>query len=203
MNFTQCRENLRQPPSTFCEARRCSVNFCQLTVRLENLPSTYCQLFVHPGDLPSTAVYFRVAWRLLRTARNFPCGQEAVCQPPSNLRVAKKPSINFCQIFIQLEDFASTGVNYLLGLETFLNFRQHFVWPVDPLSTSINLCAARTPSVNFRQFFCEATGLFVTFHQITAWPQDLSISINYLCDCRTFYQLSVRLQTVRQLPSTF
>lgn len=168
--------------------------FRQPTVNFPCTRETFPQLLstsVWPGDLP-------------RTARNFPCSQEAVCQPPSNLRVAKKPSINFCQLFIQLGDFASTGVNYLLGLETFLNFRQHFVWPVDPLSTSINLCAARTPSVNFRQFFREATGLFVTFHQITEWPQDLlSISINYLCDCRTFYQLFGRSQIFRQLPSTF
>ena len=91
VNLLCGREIFCQLLSTFCTGWRPSVNFCQLNMQSEKLPST-----------------LRVARRLPSTSFNFPCGRESFRQLPSTFRAAGRPSENFHQISEQLGYLPST-----------------------------------------------------------------------------------------------
>ena len=116
-------------------------------------PVNFCQLFVQPEDLPST---FHATGDLPSNSINFPCGQEILRQLLSTFHTDWRTSANYHQLSVQPGDlpstFLATGrlfVNFLCGLKTFrqlsvvvgspsINFSQLSVQPGDLLSTSVN-----------------------------------------------------------------
>ena len=107
-------EAFRHLLSTFHAPSRSLLNLCQISVRPENLPSTFF---------------------------NLPCGQEIVCHLPSRFRAAGRLSVNFRQLSAWMGDLPTTmstfcvtgrsSVNFLCA--AFVNFRQHFMWSGDLL----------------------------------------------------------------------
>ena len=94
VKFSRSLKTFRQLPSTLVAAGR-PVNFCQIihatrrtTIYLHKFP--YC-----PGDLLSNSVKFLH-------------GREIFRQLPSKFCVARRSSVNFCQIFVQLGSLPST-----------------------------------------------------------------------------------------------
>ena len=114
-----------------------SVNFCELTVLPGDLPSTsvnfpccqktFRQLSVNTGDLPLTFV-------------NLPCFQYIFLQFTSTFHVARRPSANFCELYMWPEEIPSTFcasgrsaqifVYFPCGWETFRPLPSTFVPPV-------------------------------------------------------------------------
>ena len=143
------------------------MNIHPLFVRSGNFPlnsaqflcglETFRQLSVLLGDLPSTSI-------------NFPCSRETflqlpsswvrpgdICQLPSTFRASGNPSVNICQLSVQLGNLPSTSViipcglpstsvDYSCGQNT---FHQLSIWPRHLPSTSANLHASGKPSVKF------------------------------------------------------
>ena len=150
----------------FHAAARPSVNFCQLSVHLRNLPSTFCA----SAELISNSVSFLCFRGLFE-----------------KFRTAVGSSVNTSQLSVRLRDFpsafcASTGHSF--------NFRQHFMRPKDyPLTFRVSA----GHSVNFselpcgRGIFCQlsvhlqdlpsifgvSAEISVNFHQLSVRPRDL------------------------------
>ena len=134
-------------PSTFSEARRPSINFCQPSVR----PVDFRQL---PATIRATR----------RLSFKFLCGREVFHQLPSTFHVAGRPSVNFHQFSVQPGDLPSSCVNLLCGWETFQHLlatiraatRPSFKFSCSPKILSqlpSTFCAAGRPFVNLRQLF--------------------------------------------------
>ena len=131
INFLFGRENFRKLPSifhaavclcvqpeifcqlssTFCAAMRPSVNFCHLSMRLEDCPSTFIV-----ARTPSVHL------------SHFLCCQETFRQLPSTLRATRRHSLNsvnflcrqkiFHHLSMRPYDLPSTSVNFLGGQKT-------------------------------------------------------------------------------------
>ena len=151
INFPCSRETFCQLSTTFRDDRRPSVNFCQLFVRLEVLPSTlyaafrqfpstFCsamrpfvnfhQLSVQPED------FCRLAMRagdLPSYYAKFTCRCETFCQLPSAFRVASRLSVNFCHLFDRPEDLLSISINFQSIRETFHHIPSIFPMAGTPL----------------------------------------------------------------------
>ena len=135
---------LKYLSSTFRAASRPSDNFRQLSVQVE--------------DLPSTSI-------------NFPCSRETFRQLPPILCAAWRPSINLRQLSVQPEDLPSTSVHFSCCRQT---FRQLFVSPGDIPSTSVNFPCSRETFIQLPSTFLSGGTLFVNIHQISLQPGDLS-----------------------------
>ena len=166
-------------PTNFYAAGKWSDNFCQLSVRPGDLPSTFCvarafrelpstfhatrgpyvnfrQLSIWSGDLPST---FHATGKCSISV-HFPCFRQ-----------------NFHQLFLLSVgpgDLLSTFMNFLCGRETFIKISSSF-------------CAAGRTSVNIpcvQKTFCNFQQLYVLLEDI------VSTFVNFLCHRETFRQLS-------------
>ena len=107
-NFHYGRKTLCQLPSFYHAARRPSVHFLQLSLQ----PETFHQISVWPQDLFSASMKCpcgRVTF--CKFLLNFP----AVRKRCVNFRLAWRPCVNFCQLFMRPIDFPSTSFNSLCG----------------------------------------------------------------------------------------
>ena len=117
-----------------------SANFCQLSMRLRDLPSTFhaaadiTSTFLHPHTLPSTSINipcihgtFRELFMQLQTLRRLSCTRTPFRRLPSTFRASAVPSVNFlygsgafrqitvwprtfCQLSLHQHNFPSTYV---------------------------------------------------------------------------------------------
>ena len=103
-------------------------------------------------------------------------------------------------------DVTSTSVNFLcirgtirqifVSVEHCVIFSKHSVRLRDLPSISVNFCTFLAPSVNI---LCHR-GTFLTFSQLPVQSRVyLPTLVKFSCVCGTFRQLSMQLQTLRQL----
>ena len=143
-------EDLQSTSSTFCTARRPSVNICFVFVQPADLPSTSVKILCDPETLcklPSTfhaagrtfvnLVNFLYGWEtfvnicelavtqgdLPSTSVNIPCHQKTFRQLPSTFCVAKRLSINFSLLPVQRETFRPLPSAYHVATKLSVNFR--------------------------------------------------------------------------------
>ena len=166
VDFQRGWETLRQLPSTFRTARRPSMNFpCSVRpcISFQQLPfgqkpsvnfSQQCML----GDLPQTSI-------------KFPCSRDTFRQIPSTFRAARRPSVNFRQVFVLLDDLPSTSVKFLFSQKI---IREISVWPGDFSSNSSNFPCGRETSRQLPSNFSAAGRPSVNFRQLSLRPDDLS-----------------------------
>lgn len=176
------------------------INFCQLSMRLRNLPSNT----VH-----------------------FPCGHWAICEfsltlcaatgPPINFspipstyRDAVESSVNFCQLFMQPRDLTSTSVNFQAAARPPINFQQlsaqlcdlHVYFhqlsmlPCDPPSTFVNFPCCCVTLHQHLSTFCSATGPSINFRHIHG------IFVHFRCIDETFWQLLWRRKVLHLLSTS-
>ena len=132
VNLPYDQETIHQLLSTFCATGRHSINFCQLSVQPEDLPSTSCSAGRHSIN------FFEVSVRpgdLLSTSFNNPCGQETFWPIPSIFCTAERPSVNFHQLFCVAR---RCYVNFRVAGRPSVNICKIFMPPGDLLSTSDN-----------------------------------------------------------------
>ena len=196
VHFPCSQETLRQFSQHFRLA-------CRLCVKLSILRTagrysiSFCQLFVRPGDFPSTSV-------------NILCGRETFRQLsstffqhyalPSNFRANGRTFINFRQHSMQLAEY--------------VYFHQLSVSPVDLLSTSVKFMrrrgtfcqlpstfrAASKPSIYFRRHLC----IHWHYPQLFGHTRELlSTSINFCASIGTTIKFTVIRADFLQLRSTF
>ena len=141
------------------------------------------QVSLPPGEFPSNSVKILCCW-------------ERFCQFPSTFRMARRLSINFCQIFVRPADLPSTSIRFSCSS---CNLRQYFEQPGDVLLISVNILygwetfhqilsilrVAGRPSVNFP---C----CWENFRQLSGRQGDLSSTfVIFPCYQETFCQLFV------------
>ena len=150
--FHQQSVQLGDVPSTSVKLRaagRPAVKLCQLlcsqetlhqvlsTFRVARSPSSNIhQLFVRPGDLPSSLLTFCAAGRLCQLLSTFRVAGRPSSNFRQNFRIAGRPSVNFHQLSVPPRDLPSIFVNFRCGRETFHQLLSTFR-------------AARRPSMNF------------------------------------------------------
>ena len=123
VNFPCISWTFRQLQSTFLVFSRLFVNYCQLSVFPQYLPSILRQLSVCPLHLPLTFCAFA------GPSVNFH-------ELPSIFRASMGTSVNFCVVSVHPQNFPSTTVNFPYFRMTFRQLSQ-------------NLWACAGPSVNF------------------------------------------------------
>ena len=146
VTFSSGRGTFHQILSTFCVVMGLTVNFHQL-------PSTFRAALGHSFNFPCCRGTFRQFLSPFRAAGDFPTTSVNYPFGPSvNFRVTTRSSVNFCQLYVWLQDLLSTvsaatgpSINHLCGSGT---IRQLSVLPMVLPST---FHAAAGPAVNFHQ----------------------------------------------------
>lgn len=119
VNFPCGRKVFRLLLSTFCTAKRPSINFRQLPLTFSAAGRTsvnFCRHSLQPGDLPSKLV--NIPWGMETFCQppsayvNFPCCRENFCQLPSTFLAPRRPSINFQSVGDTLRELQSTHVGH-------------------------------------------------------------------------------------------
>ena len=155
-----CRWETCKLPSTFCVARRPSVNFpygqdtfrlgkfLPTSVKILRTQETFCQPLSTLGSAgrPSGNFHLLSVWLedILLTSVKFPCGSESfrhhlvqLVHLLSTFRAAWRPTVNFGQLLVQTEDLLCTSVNFTYSLENFRRLPSNF--PANERS-SVNFC---------------------------------------------------------------
>ena len=170
VNFPCGRDTFHQFLSTFNAAERSSVNFREFSM--------------HPGD--ETGTYVNFPGRLCQFLSTFHTA-ERLRQLPSTIHAARKPSVNFHQLFVLMVDLPSISVNFPAGWETFrqilLTFRVNRRPPINFCQLFMHLRNVLKIFVNIqciRKTFCELLSTFhatrrpsVKFCQLSVWSDDL------------------------------
>ena len=174
------------------------VNFCQLSVRLRDLPLTFvnflciqetiCQFSVRQQDLPTTSVNFPY---ICGTFRKLPLTFYASAGTSIKYQCSSRISLNIRQLYVRQfvhgtfrqlpSKFCLSVENILCGSWTFRltsdnflygqgSFRQVFMRKQDLQSYSVNIpCSRRLPSTCVN-ISCGRG----TYRQLSVHPQDLS-----------------------------
>ena len=188
MNFRQLSLLPQNIPEIFHAAPRPSVNFCQLSVHLRNLPSTFC---ASVEILCPNSVSFSCVRGLFEKVQY---GCWIFCQHQLTFRAVAGLSVSFlcirgtfCQLSIRSRDYLFT---FRVSARHSVNFRQLSVRPRDPLSTSMHLWDLLATSVNSSCIlgtFCQYLCIHGTFRKCFVQPLDLpSTLVNFPCDRETF-----------------
>ena len=150
------------------------------------------------------------------TSINFPYGRKILRQLPSTFRVAGRPFVNFCQLYLWPGDLTSTSVNFLCSRGTIVN-SVNFPCDRETRKRSSTFRAAVGHSINLGQLSLCPGDLPLSSINFSVWPGDLpSSSVNFprhlktLCKLpltfrasrRTFINFTCGREIVCRLPST-
>ena len=143
------RDTFRQPQLPFHAAGRPIMNFFQLSVLSEEIPSSFMQL----GDLPSTSIIFQ-------------CDSRIFCELLSTSHADRRPSVNFHKHSVQPGELPSTSIKFNVTKRPSVNFHHLSMRSGDlPLITEYLLTArkgygSQRNVSQLHKMFMEVDGIF-------------------------------------------